>query len=158
MPTQKSFKPHEFVFVTEQSDSVECGAHTYIGEVMSVGIPMHTLMVRRVPGHPRTLVQLPVGKLQHLRKDQRPLHVHYARVAGIGQFPVDMLRYDQCVPVNFKLVPDSWGKHTKPEIDLSFGFGNALVVARAVRRGEPWTVGRWNSFLWSIKPINAEKL
>jgi len=153
------YKPYQQAWVKKEGPHI--GRYTYIGEVISYPIPdtsrdprfaEDTIMVRRVPGHPGTLEELPIGILEPVSKRDVCKWVMYATVAGRGQFPVDMLRYDNCAPVNFKLVADRWGDFTKPEIDPKFGL-EGLWVAKACRsqHSGTWTGERWHSFLWGLK-------
>lgn len=142
------FKPYSFVRVQQDG-------YSYIGEVLSFETPEHTLMVRRVPGHPGTLEEMPVSKLSHT--DRRPKYVHYASVAGRGSFPVDMLRYEFAAPVNFLLIENEAGIQTM--IDHSFGIDELLVAtATDTHHQRAWTPERWSSFLWGLREIKTERL
>ncbi len=57
-------------------------------------------------------------------------------VEGFGAFPVDMLRYDACYPAD------------SVSATLINGRGRRAVNLRSYR--EP-TIGRWNSFMWTVK-------
>src|SRR5512146_3316954 len=107
-------EPFTLVLVHYPSQCVEHhDYYTYIGELVSRPVPgtPQTIMVRRVPGHPGTMEEMPVDRLFPLTS--KGFHwVHYAAVAPIpgwlsrSQFPVDMLRYDSAAPVNFRIIED----------------------------------------------------
>lgn len=137
----RKFKLYEIVLVQHPD-------YVHFGEVLSRTTPNNTYMVRMVPGHPNTLAEIAADKMLHTNGGLK--YVHYAAVVGAGSFPVDMLRYDHCAPLNFDL---ETGK-----IDPDYGF-DERVVARATARKDPqWTTARWSSFLWGIRPLHTEKL
>lgn len=98
---KSTFKPYQLVYVSEPNVDVQSGMHRYVGEVLSFVTPDDTIMVRRVPGFPGSLVELPIGYLQPCTWSKPCVNV--AAVEGKGYFPMDMLRYDSCVPVNFDI-------------------------------------------------------
>src|SRR5690606_17606320 len=119
--------------------------------------PEQTIMVRRVPGFPGTLEELPISALEHHVRGYR--YVHYAVVSGFGSFPEDMLRYDRAAPVNFKLV----GRHELSggveAVRFSVAMGERLWIAKASSIYSPdWTYERWASFLWCCKHQHTERL
>lgn len=134
---------------------VDRGDYHHYGEILSHPIPPgvgqgggDTYMVRMVPGHTGTLLELPADKLQHAQPGTKLRWVHYAEVDGNGSFPIDMLRYDFAAPLNFD--PETL------EIEPSFGFAG-LVIAQASARREPrWTRARWSSFLWGLQELKSE--
>jgi hypothetical protein len=75
-----------------------------------------------------------------------------ATVEFSGEFPLDMLRYDQCYPdqsSDVAVIADSmdWNRH---------GAGRkTLTLAKFAESGrrEPWTAGRWKSFGCKLEPI-----
>lgn len=138
------FRPNQIVHV-KRAD------YSHYGEVMSFITPAGTLMVRRVPGHPGTLEELPAEQILPL-DGPKPTKVHYARVGGIlgSSFPVDMLRYEFASPVNFELYED--GHRTLARLLEGFDGIEGLWVATCTARGaaSAWTPARWDSFLWSI--------
>jgi hypothetical protein len=142
------YKPFQLVRVQED------GYH-YIGEVMSYVTPSHTLMVRRVPGHPGTLEEQGIEKLTPSDLNPRTARVHYAAVAGGGSFPIDMLRYDSCAPVNFRVNADTFNR---PVADPSFGIEDLLVARCCAPNIRPWTADRWASFCWGIRLVRTERL
>jgi hypothetical protein len=134
-------KPNTLVF----ADLRETEGYAFIGEVMSFPTPERTAMVRRVPGHPGTLVELPLANLVTDRSIRAYKWVHYAKAEGRGSFPVDMLRYDRAAPVNFTI------KDGKPVLNEG---ETELIIATMTRfRSEPWTKARWASFMWTVSPI-----
>jgi hypothetical protein len=155
-----TYRPHKQVYVAQPHPGAEGGVYRYIGEVMS--FPHGgTVMVRRVPGHPGTLEEMPLTRLEGTVPGRdRSNYVDYVEVASkfgrgdrLAAFPVDMLRYDSCAPVNFKLVENEVGSYNAVP-DENFGFGNRLIVAKVTnssRHGARWTERRWESFMWSIK-------
>jgi hypothetical protein len=66
-------------------------------------------------------------------------------VIGQGQFPVDMLRYDNAIPTKesdaSKIAPSKWADET--------AFGPRTVELKS--EFYP-TKGRWESFGWTIVP------
>lgn len=125
------------------------------GETVSFPTPEGTIMVRRVPGMAGTMDEVPLDRISTL--GVKRITIHYAAVAGPGNrlrggfFPVDMLRYDGAVPVNFSI--DEEGRAV-PEIE-----GDELIVANVstVSRRAFWTKDRWGSFLWSLREIKSEQ-
>lgn len=145
-------KPHLLVNVAERNTLI-ADPHHYVGEVMSFVTPDKTVMVRRVPGCTGTLVELPVGCVSP--SDWRRVIVTYAECAGSGSFPVDMLRYDNAVPVNFKLVPHEW---KGVEIELEAGYDSLVIAKASLSHYEPFTLARWGSFLWGVKILRTEQI
>ena len=158
---QSIFKPYQFVLVKVADPFVEMKQRTFIGETMSMPTPDATIMVRRVVGHPGTLIEVPVASLT-LQKGMNRCWVHYARVNGVRPnglgFATDMLRYDTCVPVNFTYGRTSDFNPNAKIIEIDPAFGWAFpVVAQASRSMRPqWTVERWHSFFNSIVPLKTE--
>lgn len=71
-------------------------------------------------------------------------------VEGSGEFPVDMLRYDNCWPV---------GSEDAISIHLRYGaigedqlFGKMRRVRLATTYPSAPTDGRWRSFTWRVVP------
>lgn len=142
-------KPYMLVRV-----KMDDGRYNIVGEVMSFETPEHTVMVRMVPGHPGTLQELPVSRL--LPVERKYYSVAYATVHGRGQFPEDMLRYDNAVPVNFEVYHDQTG----PKAKLLPGLGDQLIIATVLPYGSrsDFCDARWASFLWSVKRLKVERL
>lgn len=147
-------KPYTLVRVSDPA------GYDYTGEAMSFETPENTAMVRRVPGHPGTLTEIPVSWLteSHLNAKSR-LWVHYATVSGRSSFPIDMLRYDHCAPLNFIFNESAQcpGYTTASAPDESFGWPD-LVVACLSDKADAyyaWTPARWSSFLWGIKELKT---
>lgn len=137
--------------------------YRHYGEVMSRPFDVYSeplnhttaqVMVRLVPNDPNTLAQLPTAQLSPT--DSKLRYVQYAVVAGMGQFPIDMLRYDFAAPANFILSEDNLGRTIVTPKPYTPNDSLGLVVGRAVeRKSLQWTVARWNSFGWNIKPLNT---
>jgi hypothetical protein len=94
--------------------------------------------------HPRFIKRTCVSR--------RTIYEYYA--TGQGDFPLDMLRYDQCWPTStddaFNLLNDDHqcaGQHL-------YQSPNRLRSIRLQSYGEP-TIERWSSFGWSV---GVEKL
>jgi len=145
---ERFYIPYKLMIVEEEG-------YSYVGELMSFKTPENTVMVRRVPGHPGTLEEMPITKLRVCTF--KPTHVHYAEVDGKVGFPLDMLRYEMAAPVNFRIIHEN--QHYSTEIDPSFGF-EKLVIATCTERkhGTVWTEKRWESFLWRVKPLRTVKI
>jgi len=161
-----AFKPYQLAWVTIRTNNVEGGERRYVGEVMSYPVPPvlernaspeATIMVRRVPGHPATLEELPLSTLAPL--DAKMSFVHYARVRGAGEFPEDMLRYDSAVNVNFALVPrPTWQGGCTTRVLPEFGL-EGLWIARVTKtQYAGWAIARWNSYLWRLEEKQTEQL
>lgn len=131
---------------------VQHAEYSHFGEVLSRVTPTDTVMVRMVPGHPGTLKEMPISALRKVHSTdtfKRPMYIHYAAVMGRHAFPIDMLRYDLCAPLNFD-------PETKI-IDPSFGpVHDQMVVARLAPRFWGWTTSRWSSFGWSLIRLDTE--
>jgi hypothetical protein len=70
------------------------------------------------------------------------VYLHKFRVRGVGQFPLDMLRYDRCFP---DTGDDAAGLHSDCRIRREI----TLIAANREPYWKP-TEGRWSSFLWSV--------
>src|SRR5512135_980423 len=89
-------KPYMLVYVKRDHGH-------YVGEALSFPTPEHTIMVRRIPGHPGTLEEVPLEKIDTITKVPAGRRwIHYATCHGRGAFPWDMLRYDVAAPLNVK--------------------------------------------------------
>lgn len=62
-------------------------------------------------------------------------------VKGSGKFPLDMLRYDNCVARNPELID---GRELR-----------AIVLSRFSLDGTPATSDRWSSFGWHVSEDSA---
>lgn len=136
--------------------NVDKDGYKHFGEVMSFPIcdtDPPAIMVRRVPGHPGTLEELPIDVLSTPMLG-RVKYVHYAAVDGSGSFPVDMLRYDSAAPLNFTLGTE----RGKPVVIESFGFEQLVVAYASSHKAPNWTVARWSSFNWGLRPLHTETL
>jgi hypothetical protein len=146
----QKLKPYLLVYV--QKDG-----YSHIAQTMSYSTPTNTIMVRRVPGFPGTLEEIRVDQVSPHPVGKSFKYIHYATVAGVGSFPVDMLRYDSAAPVNFTLEEKFTGPHAVMLPGMDFGEG--LIVADVSDRSmHSWTNERWRSFLWSVRPLWTEKL
>ena len=71
----------------------------------------------------------------------------YAIVEGSGEFPYDMLRYDNCTPArerdSYEMVTPDWVAGRR-----------RLIVRR--QDGLKWTPNRWNSFGWQVMRTGAQ--
>lgn len=154
--TPKHLKPYALVWVTVATRYSESGNYRYVGEVMSYPLPDNHIMVR-VPNHPGTLDEVAIDDVSPLDAHHKPRWVSYAIVKGTGQFPVDMLRYDSCRPVNFVLTEQYSGMRAVVRTEM--GYGTDLIVARCDERAHPrWTPARWSSFLWQIQELKTENI
>ena len=72
-------------------------------------------------------------------------------VEGRGEFPLDMLRYDQCHPA--RADDAAVIGYTRTERTLrGNGASRVRLTHYAPRRSWLPTSGRWSSFLWSVDP------
>lgn len=147
--SQRQLAPYDIVKV-----QTSYGA-TFYGEAMSFPVPGErgadpTIMVRRVPGDPRTLEEFKLHRVTHYPK--RPRYVHYAIVKGTGSFPLDMLRYEFAAPVNFDLILEYpyYRFSGRDETDLIIAYASPLIRPR-------WTNDRWRSFGWELTPLKTEE-
>lgn len=69
-------------------------------------------------------------------------------VQGNGDFPFDMLRYDEAVPVG----PEDAAHMPRPDVRLADT--NRVIRLRSWNRHAP-TVDRWRSFGWSVYNIDV---
>lgn len=150
------FAPYQLVEVTVEDKHAEQGKRMFVGEVMSFPTPEDTIMVRRIPGHPGTLMELPITQLSIPSRKYR--YVHYATVAGNGSFPVDMLRYDSCVPVNFMLEDNYIGPKARLDPAMSTPGDDFLVADVSEHRLPRFTTERWRSFMWFVKELRTERI
>lgn len=142
----QNLKPYDLVTVNEKD-------YRAIGQVISRPTIDGTIMVRRVPDDPNTMVELPLDKLSETTIKWK--WVHYAVVSGWDRFPVDMLRYDVAAPANFRLEEDDRGRITTI---LQDGHP-ALFVARCSElKAVNWTTERWRSFGWTVSPLKTLKI
>jgi hypothetical protein len=80
-----------------------------------------------------------------------PRYIHTARVQGVGEFPLDMLRYDRCTPHREE---DS----ARIPIDSRRTAGEWVEIQAATdSKVVPWTVARWHSFGWRIEHLQTRK-
>lgn len=158
----RKYKPYDIVVV-------QAKGYSHYGEVVSLEIPQPggappTYKVRCVPGEPGTMREIAIDALSFPDSARKTYDVHYAIVASrfksrpLHGFPVDMLRYDFAAPLNFKLVEQPHIGSMDCEIDPTFGFDDLVIAAATRRSGGAWTPERWESFMWSIKPLKTLRL
>lgn len=135
-----------------QRVEVQLDGYIVIGQLASFPTHDQTIMVRLVPGDPNSLSEVPLKAI--LRPASSFKWVHYAEVYGKFGFPVDMLRYDSCYPVNFTIAPDG---STSPK--EGWPEGRLIVAASSTTRSRsPFTKERWQSFSWLCDTIRIEKI
>lgn len=81
-----------------------------------------------------------------IRKRVKPGQACYFTVAGSGDFPIDMLRYDRCWPASSDDAGNiAGGAYSEPR--------GQRTVTLACQPGDNWrsmpTHGRWSSFGWT---------
>ena len=74
------------------------------------------------------------------------MYEHIAEVRGRGQFPIDMLRYDQCYP----RTGDDAHKIASARDDRA-----VVIVTKSDDPIACWTERRWASYLWRLTPITG---
>jgi len=76
------------------------------------------------------------------------MYIHSFVVEGRGEFPVDMLRYDQCYPADESQARQLLRLREQP---------TEMVTVMLIHRSDTkyWkpTEGRWQSFLWRVKTV-----
>lgn len=95
--------------------------------------------------------------MSEIRRRVKPGDVCYFTVAGTGEFPLDMLRYDSCWPARSEdalAIGDS--SYAKAEgRDLS----KVWQIVLACKPGDNWssvpTHGRWKSFTWTASGLRS---
>ncbi len=146
--SRRPYKPYQLVLV-------DMGDYQYVGETLSFITPQQTFMVRRVPGAPMTLIELPDTKLVTVLDPRIKRYVHYADVTCMDNmptsFPIDMLRREVAAPVNFD--PET-GK-----IEDEYVPSNQAMVAKLTTSQDPqWNLDRWASFGWKLVHRLTERL
>jgi len=68
-------------------------------------------------------------------------------VTGHGWFPYDMLRYDQCYPID-----TASAQSMEVAEDLRYSPTLRIIKLRAIHSSKQWepTAARWNSFGWGV--------
>jgi hypothetical protein len=134
------FKPYLIVMVKQ-------GEHTFIGETISFPTSNgKSIMVRKVPGHPGTMVEMLCADLTVLPQRRR-YFVHYAKVEGALSFPTDMLRREHAVTLNFDA--------ETLMIDATHGSSDHLIAKVSSWRDPMWNLERWQSFGWRCEALNT---
>lgn len=86
------------------------------------------------------------------RLESYPRYVHLAKVTvRLGEFPIDMLRYDRCMPnteTDSGLIRGSFEHHLRKPLTV-------VVRQYSTVQFAPWTVARWQSFGCEIEPITS---
>ena len=74
-------------------------------------------------------------------------------VRGKGIFPIDMLRHDQCYPVDAEATEDIQSIKRGPS-PFKHATRKSIVLPREIRLATDYihapTVGRWESFGWKV--------
>jgi hypothetical protein len=68
-------------------------------------------------------------------------------VKGKGRFPLDMLRYDNCVPES------SMDAAKMEDAYQNSGDAREVVLRRYSVNPGPPTIARWSSFLWTVVQV-----
>jgi len=140
------FKPYQLVLVN-------AGEYKYIGEVMSFITPSNTVMVRKAPSMPATLVELDIACIERGLVTNARRYLHFAdvkHISGPAVFPIDMLRREIASPVNFN--PET------SAIDLSMGVDSPMMVAKLTTvRDALWNYDRWKSFGYEVEHTLTER-
>ncbi len=79
--------------------------------------------------------------------------VQYLLVKGRGRFPTDMLRYDSCCPATES---DSYEVDRERDVIFSSTVRTILLRRFTLEPNREPTVGRWNSFGWTILACSAD--
>lgn len=78
---------------------------------------------------------------------------HFAKITGAGQFPIDMLRYEECWPSreapDSRVVAESFDGVERWEVKVE-KFYDVKTGTRA------WTPARWQSFGCVCEPLTEE--
>lgn len=74
-------------------------------------------------------------------------------VSGRGNFPIDMLRYERCYPVDSESVAAIVTSHK-----LTDELCEVRLETLAETKGAQPTVARWNSFGWRVLEQSIRKL
>lgn len=84
---------------------------------------------------------------------------HRAVVSGKGQFPVDMLRYEQCWPDSDCDAHAIAGTLQRWEnLSPAHALPAKITVAKFNGEKRPsWTTARWKSFGWTVKVLDDER-
>jgi hypothetical protein len=75
------------------------------------------------------------------------MKIYEYEVAGRGQFPTDMLRYDAAWPAN---------GDSAAELAIGYAEVNLREVRKVKLRSiQQPTVGRWQSFMWGVSKVTS---
>lgn len=86
-----------------------------------------------------------VNPKNHPNRSKQP---RYFTVTGSGDFPFDMLRYDECWPYQSE---DAVSVGSTPQISGGAHFKRRSVRLMTNNPHAP-TAGRWSSFTWKAEP------
>ena len=79
-------------------------------------------------------------------------HLAKVTIKPFHQFPIDMLRYDRCMP--YREVDSYWiqttGHNDKPAV--------LVVIQYSFNSKAEWTTDRWSSFGATIEPITESEV
>lgn len=75
---------------------------------------------------------------------KEPRYITTIVVEGSGDFPFDMLRYDQCYPASER---DSYL--------MGYGHKRQVTLTRSSVNAMPPTYRRWASFLWEVVSVDG---
>jgi hypothetical protein len=89
-------------------------------------------------------------KAAHMERDMRNKTIHFT-VAGTGRFPIDMLRYDGCYPLEGK---DAAKIENSFDLQARREMGRYEVELVTHSPNGP-TIERWNSFMWGVVDCDA---
>lgn len=68
---------------------------------------------------------------------------HDFRVSGFGSFPMDMLRYDECFPLDSDSAQSIADSHAGPSMRWEIRLGTYRPFGP--------TIDRWRSFNWAVR-------
>lgn len=83
-------------------------------------------------------------------------------VIGTGRFPVDMLRYDRCMPADhgnvevMMLTADPNERYREKGDDLERVIFRVRLATTHSKKKPDITFARWQSFGWSVDPNTIE--
>lgn len=147
MKTTPSLKPYLLVAVAKPIDMYL--HHHFIGQTMGFPLPNNQIMIRTVPGHPGTLIEINRAFLTVLPDQKLRRWVHYARVVALGpyitSFPTGMLYREHAMPVTFN--PDT-GERTEEQ---------DLIAKVSENRSPYWNLDRWRSFSRTLEHVLTER-
>jgi hypothetical protein len=81
-------------------------------------------------------------------------------VRGSGEFPLDMLRYDNCVsatPEDQKKIDWKYGDDHPEETGIHYRREVRLISTFYRNKFQRPTAGRWASFTWAISKVEGDE-